>query len=79
VAFPEEQVRVVALRHAEAVIRTREAARRDVRGGGIRANEAARLVGEMLQALERVAAALDGRYDRSAAGIHLDVAAQCAH
>ena len=79
VPFPEQQVRVVALLHARAVRRTGVAARRHVGRRRIAADEAARLVGEVLEPFELVAAALDRRHDRGAGRVHLDVAAERAH
>ena len=76
VPLPEQQVRVVALRRAEAVVRTREPASRDVRRRGIAAHEAARFVRQVLEPSELVPAALDRGHDRGAAGVHLDVAAE---
>src|SRR5262249_45426658 len=73
-----QQVRVVALLDALAVQRAHEPARGDVAGRGVAAAEAARLVREVLEALERIAAALDRRHDRGARRVRLDVAAERA-
>ncbi len=78
VSLPEQQVRVVALLHACAVGGTHVAACGDVTRRAVAADEAARLVRDVFEPLERIAAALDGRHDRRARRIHFDVAAERA-
>src|SRR6185436_10654495 len=78
VGFPEEQVRVRALLRATRIWRTRIPAVPDIGRLAVAADEASRLVGEVLETLERVAAALDRRHDGGARRVHLDVGAKRA-
>ena len=78
VSFPEQQVRVVALQGAAAVGGASITAPGDVVRCGIVADKLSRLVREMLEAFEAVAATLDDGDNRRAGRVHLDVAAERA-